>query len=402
VHIEFTDEQEDLRELVRDFADAEIAPHAERWDAEHAFPTDVVLKMGELGLFGIPFPEEYGGGGADLTTLCIAIEELGRVDQSLAITLEAAVGLGANPIYRFGSEPQRQEWLPDLCAGRALGGFGLTEPDAGSDAGGTRTTARLDGGDGRGDEGEWVIDGEKAFITNSGTPITSLVTVTARTAPPRRPGEDDAARKVGMPEISTIVVPAGMPGFEVQPPYRKMGWHASDTHGLTFSGCRVPAGNLLGERGRGFAQFLEILDEGRIAIAALAVGVIRCCLEQSVAYARDRVAFGRPIGSNQAVAFACSDLAALAESSRLLVYQAAWRRDTGRPYKREAAIAKLHATEAAVTATRMATQIFGGYGFMDETLVARQYRDAKILEIGEGTSEIQRLVIARDLGLPVG
>jgi short-chain 2-methylacyl-CoA dehydrogenase len=385
VHLEFTDEQEALRKVVRDFAEGEIAPHAERWDAEHTFPTDVVLAMGELGLFGIPFPEEYGGGGADLTTLCIAIEELGRVDQSLAITLEAGVGLGASPIYRFGTEAQRQEWLPDLLAGRALAGFGLTEPDAGSDAGGTRTTARLDGGD-------WVIDGEKAFITNSGTPITSLVTVTARTG----------GGGAGTAEISTILVPAGTPGMTVQPPYRKMGWHASDTHGLSFSGCRVPEANLLGGRGRGFAQFLETLDEGRIAIAALAVGVIRCCLEQSVAYAGERQAFGRPIGANQAVAFACSDLAVMAENARLLTYQAAWRRDTGRPYKREAAIAKLYATESAVTATRMATQVFGGYGFMDETLVARQYRDAKILEIGEGTSEIQRLVIARDLGLPVG
>ena len=347
--------------------------------------------MGELGLFGIPFPEEYGGGGADLTTLCIAIEELGRVDQSLAITLEAGVGLGANPIYRFGTEEQRQRWLPDLCAGRALGGFGLTEPDAGSDAGGTRTTARLEGG-GEAGGGEWVIDGEKAFITNSGTDITSLITVTARTG----------GAGAGTPEISTIIVPAGTAGLTVQPPYRKMGWHASDTHGLSFSDCRVPAGNLLGERGRGFAQFLHILDEGRVAIAALAVGVIRCCLEQSVAYAGDRRAFGRPIGANQAVAFACSDLAVMAENASLLTYQAAWRRDTGRPYKRQAAMAKLYATESAVTATRMATQVFGGYGFMDETLVARQYRDAKILEIGEGTSEIQRLVIARDLGLPVG
>jgi butyryl-CoA dehydrogenase len=389
--VEFTDEQQALRRLVRDFAEGEIAPHAERWDAEHTFPTAVVRQMGDLGLFGIPFPEEYGGGGADLTTLCIAIEELGRVDQSLAITLEAGVGLGANPIYRFGTEAQRQQWLPDLCAGRALGGFGLTEPDAGSDAGGTRTTARLEGGERDGD-GEWVIDGEKAFITNSGTDITSLVTVTART------GGDGA----GTPEISTIVVPAGTPGLTVQPPYRKMGWHASDTHGLSLSGCRVPAANLLGERGRGFAQFLEILDEGRIAIAALAVGVIRCCLDQSVAYAGERQAFGRPIGANQAVAFACSDLAVMAESAGLLTYQAAWRRDSGRPFKRQAAMAKLYATESAVTATRIATQVFGGYGFMDETLVARQYRDAKILEIGEGTSEIQRLVIARDLGLPVG
>jgi short/branched chain acyl-CoA dehydrogenase len=380
MHTEFTEEQDALRKLVRDFAEGEIAPHAERWDAEHTFPTDVVRQMGDLGLFGIPFPEEYGGGGADLTTLCIAIEELGRVDQSLAITLEAGVGLGANPIFRFGTEAQRQEWLPDLCAGRALGGFGLTEPDAGSDAGGTRTTARLEAG-------EWVIDGEKAFITNSGTDMTSLVTVTARTGPG---------------EISAIVVPAGTRGFTVQPPYRKMGWHASDTHGLTFEGCRVPQANLLGDRGRGFAQFLEILDEGRIAIAALAVGVVRCCLEQSVAYAGERQAFGRPIGANQAVAFACSDLAVMAENAALLTYQAAWLRDTGRPHKRQAAMAKLYATEAAVTATRMATQVFGGYGFMDETLVSRHYRDAKILEIGEGTSEIQRLVIARDLGLPLG
>jgi butyryl-CoA dehydrogenase len=341
--------------------------------------------MGDLGLFGIPFPEEYGGGGADLTTLCIAIEELARVDQSMAITLEAGVGLGANPIYRFGTEQQRQQWLPDLCAGRALGGFGLTEPEAGSDAGATRTTAVLDEA-----RGEWVVNGAKAFITNSGTDITSLVTITART------GGDRA----GTPEISCIIVPAGTPGFGIDPPYRKMGWHASDTHGLTFSDCRVPAGNLLGERGRGFAGFLHILDEGRIAIAALAVGVIRCCLEQSVAYANERQAFGRAIGANQAVAFACSDLAVMAETGSLLVYQAAWLRDSGRPYKRAAAMAKLHATEAAVTATRMATQVFGGYGFMDETLVARQYRDAKILEIGEGTSEIQRLVIARELGLP--
>jgi short-chain 2-methylacyl-CoA dehydrogenase len=392
VHVEFTEEQDALRKLVRDFAESEIAPYAERWDAEHTFPTDVVRQMGDLGLFGIPFPEEYGGGGSDLTSLCIAIEELGRVDQSLAVTLEAGAGLGANPIYRFGTEAQRQRWLPDLCAGRALGALGLTEPDAGSDAGGTRTTARLEGGDeGDSQAGEWVINGEKAFITNSGTDITSLVTITARSG--GGPG--------GQPEISAILVPAGTPGFTVQPPYRKMGWHASDTHGLTFSDCRVPAANLLGERGRGFAQFLEILDEGRIAIAALAVGVIRCCLEQSVAYAGERRAFGRPIGANQAVAFACSDLAVMAESASLLTYQAAWLRDTGRPYKRAAAIAKLHATEAAVRATRMATQVFGGYGFMDETLVARQYRDAKILEIGEGTSEIQRLVIARDLGLPV-
>ena len=381
MHIEFTDEHEALRRTVRDFAESEIAPHAADWDRDHHFPVDVVRAMGDLGLFGIPFPEEYGGGGGDLTMLCIAIEELARVDHSMAITLEAGVGLGAAPIHKYGTEEQKQRWLPDLCAGRALGGFGLTEPEAGSDAGGTRTTARLDEA-----AGEWVIDGEKAFITNSGTPITSLVTVTARTGPG---------------EISAIVVPAGTPGLEVQPAYRKMGWHASDTHGLTFTECRVPEDHLLGERGRGFAQFLDILDEGRIAISALAVGCIQACLEHSLAYANDRHAFGRPIGSNQGVAFQVADLAVMAETARLITYQAAWRRDTGRPFKRAAAMAKLHTTEAAVTATRIATQIFGGYGFIDETPVSRFYRDAKILEIGEGTSEIQRLVISRELGLPV-
>jgi butyryl-CoA dehydrogenase len=379
--VELSAEHEALRALVRDFADREIAPHAEAWDRDHHFPVDVVRAMGDLGLFGIPFPEAYGGGGGDLTMVCLAIEELARVDHSMAITLEAGVGLGANPIHRFGTEEQKQTWLPDLCAGRALGGFGLTEPDAGSDAGGTRTTAELDEA-----AGEWVINGEKAFITNSGTEITSLVTITARTGPG---------------EISTIIVPAGTPGFHVQPPYRKMGWHASDTHGLTFTDCRVPAENLLGERGRGFAQFLEILDEGRIAISALAVGCIQACLDHCVRYAQDRQAFGRAIGANQGVAFPVADLAVMAETARLITYDAAWRRDTGRPYKQAAAMAKLHTTEAAVTATRMATQVFGGYGFMDETPVARFYRDAKILEIGEGTSEVQRLVIARGLGLPV-
>ena len=378
---ELSEEQAALRSLVREFAEAEIAPHAEAWDRDHVFPVDVVRHMGDLGLFGLPFPEEYGGGGADLTTLCVAIEELARVDHSMAITLEAGVGLGANPIYSFGTEEQKQRWLPDLCAGRALGAFGLTEPEAGSDAGGTRTKATLDDA-----TGEWVIDGEKAFITNSGTPITSIITVTART---------------GAGEISAIVVPAGTAGLTVQPPYRKMGWHASDTHGLTFDGCRVPAANLLGERGRGFAQFLSILDDGRVAIAALAVGAIEACLELSTQYAKDRNAFGKPIGANQAVAFKCADLAVLAANARLLTYDAAWRRDTGRPFKQAAAMAKLYATEAAVTATREATQIFGGYGFIDETPVSRFYRDAKILEIGEGTSEIQRLVIARELGLPV-
>ena len=378
---ELDDEQEAFRKVVRDFAESEIAPHAEEWDRDHVFPLDAVRAMGELGLFGLPFPEEYGGSDADFTTLCVAIEELGRVDQSMGITLEAGVGLGASPIFHFGTEDQRQRWLPDLCAGRALAGFGLTEPDAGSDAGATRTRAALDEA-----AGEWVIDGAKAFITNSGTAITTLVTVTALTGPG---------------EISAIIVPAGTPGFEVEPPYRKMGWHASDTHGLRFADCRVPVDNLLGARGRGFRQFLVTLDDGRVAIAALAVGLAQACLEHSVAYAKERTAFGGPIGRHQAVAFKCADLAVMVENARNLTYKAAWLKDHGRPFKQAAAMAKLYATEAAVTATREATQIFGGYGFIDETPVSRFYRDAKVLEIGEGTSEIQRLVISRELGLPV-
>ena len=378
---ELDDEQEAFRKVVRDFAESEIAPHAEEWDRDHVFPLDAVRAMGELGLFGLPFPEEYGGSDADFTTLCVAIEELGRVDQSMGITLEAGVGLGASPIFHFGTEDQRQRWLPDLCAGRALAGFGLTEPDAGSDAGATRTRAALDEA-----AGEWVIDGAKAFITNSGTAITTLVTVTALTGPG---------------EISAIIVPAGTPGFEVEPPYRKMGWHASDTHGLRFADCRVPVDNLLGARGRGFRQFLVTLDDGRVAIAALAVGLAQACLEHSVAYAKERTAFGGPIGRHQAVAFKCADLAVTVENARNLTYKAAWLKDHGRPFKQAAAMAKLYATEAAVTATREATQIFGGYGFIDETPVSRFYRDAKVLEIGEGTSEIQRLVISRELGLPV-
>ena len=379
---ELSDDQESFRKVVRDFATAEIAPHTERWDRDHTFPVDVVLAMGRLGLFGLPFPEEYGGSGADFTTLCLAIEELARVDSSMAITLEAAVGLGANPIFTFGTEDQRQQWLPDLCSGLALGAFGLTEPEAGSDAGATRTRAMLDPA-----SDEWVIDGAKAFITNSGTPITSIITITARTG--------SAAG------ISAIVVPAGTEGLVIEPPYRKMGWHASDTHGLRLDGCRVPAANLLGEEGRGFAQFLAMLDEGRIAISALSVGLAEACLEHSLAYAKERQAFGGPIGRYQAVAFKCADMAVAVENARNLTYKAAFLKDHARPFKQAAAMAKLYATEAAVTATRDATQIYGGYGYMDETPVSRFYRDAKILEIGEGTSEIQRLVISRGLGLPV-
>jgi short/branched chain acyl-CoA dehydrogenase len=376
---DFTDEHNALRSMVREFADDRIAPYAEQWDTEHYLPTEVVREMGDLGLFGITADEAWGGAGADFTSLCIAIEEIARVDQSMAITIEAGVGLGINPIHEFGSEEQKAKWLPDLVAGATLAGFGLTEPDAGSDAGATATKAVLDGD-------EWVINGSKAFITNSGTDITSVVTITARTGPD---------------EISTILVPSDTEGFIVEPAYRKMGWHASDTHPLTFIDARVPAENLLGERGRGFHQFLSTLDDGRVAIAALAVGVLQACVEESVSYANDRIAFGRPIGSNQAIAFKIADIEVMTEAARLLTYKAAWLKDQGKPFKQEAAIAKLYATEAAVTATRDATQVFGGAGFMDETLVARHYRDAKVLEIGEGTSEIQRLVISRGLGLPI-
>ena len=375
----FTDEHNALRDMVRSFVQDRIAPNAEAWDRDHHFPEDVVREMGELGLFGITADEEYGGAGSDMASLCIAIEELARADQSMAITLEAAVCLGIKPIQAFGSDEQKSRWLPDLVAGRTLAGFGLTEPEAGSDAGATRTKAVLD-------SHEWVINGSKAFITNSGADMTSVVTITALTAPD---------------EISTFIVPSGTPGFIVEPAYRKMGWHASDTHGLTFVDCRVPEENLLGERGRGFHQFLATLDDGRIAIAAMAVGVLQACLDESLAYAQERQSFGRPIGSYQAVAFKVADLQVMTEAARLLTYRAAWLKDTGQSFKQEAAIAKLYATEAAVTATREATQVFGGAGFIDQTLVARHYRDAKILEIGEGTSEIQRLVISRGLGLPI-
>jgi short-chain 2-methylacyl-CoA dehydrogenase len=379
MNFSFTDEHVALRAMIRDFARSRITPNAEQWDADHHFPTDVITEMGELGLFGITADEQWGGAGADFTSLCIAIEELSRADQSIGITLEAGVGLGINPIHEFGSPEQKQRWLPDLVAGRTLAGFGLTEPDAGSDAGATATKAELDGD-------EWVINGSKAFITNSGTDITSLVTITARTGPG---------------EISAIIVPYGTEGFIVEPAYRKMGWHASDTHALTFVDCRVPKENLLGERGRGFHQFLATLDDGRIAIAAMALGVIESCLEEALEYAKNRMSFGRPIGSYQAVAFKLADLQVMADAARLLVYKAAWLKDQGLPFKQEATVAKLYASESAVTATREATQIFGGSGFMDETLVARHYRDAKVLEIGEGTSEVQRLVISRGLGLPI-
>ncbi len=386
---ELSREHEDFRHSVRDFAEAEVAPHAAEWDREHHFPVDVVHKMGKMGLFGLTAPEEYGGAGADgdFTSLCVAIEEIGRVDQSIGITLEAAVGLGINPILTYGTPEQKERWLPDLVSGNTLAGFGLTEPGSGSDAGATKTKADLV-------DGEWVINGSKQFITNSGSSITSCVTVTARTGD----------REDGRAEVSTIIVPAGTPGFVAEKAYDKLGWHASDTHPLSLDGVHVPEVNLLGARGRGFAQFLATLDDGRVAIAALAVGCIQACLDMSLKYAGERTTFGVPIGAKQGVAFQLADLKVMAEAARGLVYKAAALKDAGRSvaeFKAAAAIAKLYATESAVTATRIATQVFGGYGFMEEYPVARFYRDAKVLEIGEGTSEVQRILIARGLGLPV-
>ena len=377
-----SDEQEQLRKTVEGFARDVVAPVAAHHDATKTFPYDVVRQMGQMGLFGLPFPEEYGGMGGDYFALCLALEELGRVDQSVAITLEAGVSLGAMPVYRFGNEKQKQEWLPMLCAGEALGAFGLTEPGGGSDAGATRTTARLD-------NDEWVINGSKAFITNSGTDITKLVTVTAVT------GEKEGGRK----EISSILVPVPTKGYTAEPSYNKVGWNASDTHPLSFDDVRVPSDNLLGERGRGYANFLSILDEGRIAIAALSTGAAQGCVDESVKYAKEREAFGRPIGQNQAIAFKIAEMEARAHVARCTYYDAAARMLAGQPFKKHAAIAKLVSSNAAMDNARDATQIHGGYGFMNEFAVARHYRDSKILEIGEGTSEVQKMLIARELGL---
>jgi short-chain 2-methylacyl-CoA dehydrogenase len=376
------EEQDAFRRTVEDFARTVVAPLAFEFDERAEFPYGVVRQMGEMGLFGLPFPDEYGGMGGDYFALCLAIEELARVDSSVAITLEAAVSLGAMPVYRFGTEQQRKDWLPPLCAGQALGAFGLTEPGGGSDAGATRTTAQLV-------EGEWVINGTKAFITNSGTELTRLVTVTAVT------GDPDARQK----EISAILVPVPRAGFSASKKYSKVGWHASDTRELSFTDCRVPAENLLGERGRGYANFLSILDEGRIAIAALGVGLAQACVDESVRYAKQREAFGRPIGGFQAIQFKIADMETRAHVARLAYYDAAARMLAGEPFKKQAAMAKLFASDAAVVNAREATQIHGGYGFMNEFPVARHWRDAKILEIGEGTSEVQRILISRELGL---
>ncbi len=376
-------EHEALVATVRRFARDEVAPVIGGYYERGEFPYPLVATMGEMGLFGLPFPEEYGGMGGDAFALCLVLEELARVDSSLAITLEAGVGLGAMPIHRFGTEDQRQRWLPDLCSGRSLAAFGLTEPGGGSDAGATRTTARRDGD-------EWVVDGTKAFITNSGTRITRLVTVTAVTG----------RRADGRPDISAIVVPSGTPGFTVGPEYSKVGWTASDTHELAFAGCRVPADHLLGEEGRGYAQFLSILDTGRVAIGALSVGLAQGCVDECLGYVGEREAFGRKLAQSQVLQFKVADMEARTHVARLAVRDAAARLVAGRPLRREAAIAKLVASEAAMANAREATQIFGGYGFMNETPVGRFYRDAKILEIGEGTSEVQRMLIARELGLP--
>jgi butyryl-CoA dehydrogenase len=377
-----SDEHEALRKSVATFARDVVAPQAEAADRTGEFPYAVIAQMGEMGLFGLPFPEEYGGMGGDFLALCLAIEELARADSSVAITLEAAVGLGSMPVYRFGTEEQRKEWLPALCSGEALAAFGLTEPGGGSDAGNPRTRAVLDGE-------EWVVNGTKAFITNSGTDITTLVTVLCRT------GE----RVDGKPELTSVMIPVPRAGFSPSKKYDKVGWHASDTRELSFKDCRVPSENVLGERGRGYAQFLSTLDEGRIAISALAVGLAQACVDESVRYAREREAFGSAIGKFQAVAFRIADMEMRTHVARCAYLDAASRMLAGEAFKREAAIAKLYSSTIAVDNARDATQVFGGYGFMNEFPVARHWRDAKILEIGEGTSEIQRMLIARDLGL---
>jgi short-chain 2-methylacyl-CoA dehydrogenase len=381
---ELNEEHEALRDSVREFAREVVAPVIGDFYERHAFPYDIIRQMGKMGLFGLPFAETHGGMGGDYFALCLALEELARVDSSVAVTLEAGISLGAMPIYRFGTAEQKATWLPRLTSGEALAAFGLTEPGSGSDAAAISTRAELDP---RTDE--WVINGAKAFITNSGTDITCLVTVMAVTG----------RNADGGKELSTIIVPSGTPGFTVSPGYSKVGWCASDTHELAFDDVRVPAGNLLGERGRGLAQFLRTLDEGRIAIAALAVGLAQGCVDESVTYASQRRAFGRAIGDFQAVQFLIADMELRAHTARLGYYDAAARLVAGADVKRYASIAKLHASNAAMENARWATQVHGGYGFMNESAVGRFYRDAKILEIGEGTSEVQRMLIARSLGL---
>jgi short-chain 2-methylacyl-CoA dehydrogenase len=376
VVFDLTDEQAAIQRLARDFAQQEVRPVAEELDREKRFPYEIVAKLGELGLMGVPYPEEYGGGGADTLSYALVIEELARIDSSVAITVAAHTSLGSWPIHAFGSEQQKREWLPRLTAGELLGAFGLTEPEAGSDAGNVRTTASLDGD-------EWKIDGAKQFITNAGTDISGFVTITART---------------GDGEVSNVIVPRGTPGYEVGPPYRKMGWNASDTRPLSFDDCRVPEENLLGPRGMGFKQFLQTLDGGRISVAAMGVGLAQGALDEALAYAKERRAFGKPISKYQAIQIKLADLSTEIEAARLLTYKAAVEKDLGRNFSLTAAQAKLKTGRLAVRATEEAVQIHGGYGFIEEYPVCRFYRDAKILTIGEGTDEVQQMVIARQLG----
>jgi alkylation response protein AidB-like acyl-CoA dehydrogenase len=376
VDFDLSDEQRLIQRTVREFARAEVAPVAEELDRTKAFPYEIVAKMGELGLMGIPFEVEYGGGGADTLSYVLAVEELARVDSSVCITMAAHTSLGTMPIHLWGTAEQKREWLPELCTGRRLAAFGLTEPEAGSDAGNTRTKARLDGE-------EWVIDGAKQFITNAGTEISGCVTITART---------------GEREISNIVVPNGAPGYEQGEPYRKMGWNASDTRPLSFDGCRVPGSNLLGKRGEGFRNFLHILDGGRIGVSAMGVGLAQGALDEALAYAKERRAFGQPISKYQAIQAKLADVSAEIEAARLLTYRAALLKDRGEPFTLVAAQAKLKTGRLAVRATEEAVQIHGGYGYIEEYPVCRFYRDAKILTIGEGTDEVQQMVIARELG----
>jgi short-chain 2-methylacyl-CoA dehydrogenase len=377
VNFDLGEEHELVRRTVRDFAEQRIAPVAEELDREERFPYDIVSELAELGLMGMPIPEDYGGAGTDTLSYAIAIEELTRVDSSVAITVAAHTSLGTMPIFLFGSEEQKREWLPDLASGKRLAAFGLTEPDAGSDAGATRTRAELR-------DGSWVVNGSKIFITNAGTDITACVTITART------GED---------EVSNLIVPNGTSGYEISAPMRKLGWHASDTRELSFRDCAVPEGNLLGPRGQGFRQFLEILDGGRISVAAMGVGLAQGAYDLAVRYAKERRQFGKPIAEFQAVQFKLADMATEIEAGRNLVHKAAWLKDEGRPFAKEAAMAKLYTGELSHRVANWALQIHGGYGYMEEYAISRLYRDQKILEIGEGTNEVQRMVIARHLGL---
>ena len=377
MNLDLSPEHELVRSTVREFAEQRVAPVAEELDREHRFPYELVRELAELGLMGMPIPEEYGGGGTDTLSYAIAIEELTRVDSSVAITVAAHTSLGTMPIFLFGSEEQKREWLPQLASGQKLGAFGLTEPGAGSDAGATLTRAELR-------DGEWVINGSKIFITNAGTDISGLVTITALTAEG---------------EVSNILVPNGTPGYEISPPMRKLGWRASDTRELSFKDVAVPEGNLLGPRGEGFRQFLEILDGGRISVAAMGVGLAQGAYDLAFRYAKEREQFGKPIARFQAVQFQLADMAVEIEAGRNLVYKAAWLKDEGRPFAKEAAMAKLFTGELSHRVANAALQIHGGYGFMDESAISRLYRDQKILEIGEGTNEVQRMVIARHLGL---